>query len=187
MKELEPIARWTDGQDIYRIETFADTRCYVMNGWDGEMWTDCLEVSPDDLHKIIRHDIVLCPVYRFEAENIDLSKVEEGSDAWDRAHELVDLNLRVKEWPITHSYYFTFTIPSIDEDEIRDKSFRCPDEERAIQSLYAYACHLMGHKRGDIEPKDVEILSMSVSGTYDAKGACIDFERVILADDYPIM
>ena len=91
MKELEPIARWWNGdQDIYQV----NGRCYVVDGWNGEQWISCWEVAPDDLHDIISRDIVIRPVYRFEAEGIDLDKVEENSDAWDHAVELVDLDIR---------------------------------------------------------------------------------------------
>ena len=91
MKELEPIARWWNGdQDIYQV----NGRCYVVDGWNGEQWNACWEVAPDDLHDIISQDIVIRPVYRFEAEDIDLGKVEENSDAWDHAVELVDLDIR---------------------------------------------------------------------------------------------
>lgn len=34
------------------------------------------------------------PVYRFEDEGIDPSNLEEGSDEWDRACEIVDFIVR---------------------------------------------------------------------------------------------
>ena len=184
MKKLEPIAHWADGQDIYQVR---DGWYMVMDGWDGEKWTDCWRVSPDDLRKTIACDFVAAPIYRFEDEDIDLDKLEEGSDAWAFAHELVDFELGFKTFPIQHRYYFEFVLSSLDDDEILERSFICPDEERAIQKLYDYARHLLRRKPGDIAPDDVKILLMSVSGTYDADKKCIDLDRVILADDYSIM
>lgn len=186
MEKLEPIARWTDGQDIYRVETVSGDDYYVVDGWDGEKWSDCCKVS-DDLNKIVCRDVILSPVYRFQAEDIDLTKVDEGSDDWVHAHELVDFELGRKKFPIQYRYCFDFVIPSLDDDDVLDNSFVCPDVEHAIQCLYKYACRRMKRKPGDIKVEDVEILCMSISETYDEDNRCIGRDRVILPDDYPIM
>lgn len=90
MKKLEPIAYWWNGgQDIYQV----NSRCYVLNGWNGEWWLSCWEVAPDDLYEIIGSDIQIRPIYRYEAEDIDLDKIDEESDDWDHAVELVDLDI----------------------------------------------------------------------------------------------
>lgn len=90
MKKLEPIAYWWNGgQDIYQV----NSHCYVLNGWNGEWWLSCWEVAPDDLYEIIGSDIQIRPIYRYEAEDIDLDKIDEESDDWDHAVELVDLDI----------------------------------------------------------------------------------------------
>lgn len=54
--------------------TFPDGHKELLTGWNGERWDEGR------------------PVYRFEAEGIDPTALEENSPEWDCAHEIVDID-----------------------------------------------------------------------------------------------
>lgn len=66
---------------------------YALYGWNGEVYGDCwlcidqLTPAPEDKCYTIR------PVHRFERDGIDINALEENSQEWDRAVEVVDYEL----------------------------------------------------------------------------------------------
>lgn len=75
--------------DVWEL---ADGSRYCVSEWNGEKWLECWEVYPD---MSTGPSFVAGPVYRWEAEGIPLEAVlamEENSDEWDRAHEIVGLD-----------------------------------------------------------------------------------------------
>lgn len=63
---------------------------YALSGWNGEAYLHCWRCSGQALTDASTEEYVIRPVYRFDAENIDLDTLNEGSDEWDRACEIVD-------------------------------------------------------------------------------------------------
>ena len=54
---------------------FSDGREMLLTGWNGERWNEGR------------------PVHRYEVEGIDFTQLEENSPEWDRAVEVVDIEL----------------------------------------------------------------------------------------------
>ena len=85
--ENKIVDTWWNGCDIDIASI--DGELFALHGWNGEKWTDCWKcidryTAAGDCRYEVR------PVYRFEAEDIELDTLEEGSDEWDRAIEIVD-------------------------------------------------------------------------------------------------
>ena len=78
---------WHGWPDIHIVEI--DGVLYALSGWNGEKYTDCWECL-DQCTPVEGSSYTLTPVYRFEVENIDLDTIEENSDEWDKAIEIVD-------------------------------------------------------------------------------------------------
>lgn len=89
----EPVGYWWNDS---RIEVFEiDGKYYAAAGWNGEKYEDSFEVTRRVGNTFFdaAADCVLAPVYRFEAEDIDLDRIEEGTDEWDSAVEIVDYHV----------------------------------------------------------------------------------------------
>lgn len=98
MKAVESVGFWWNDQavDVYKI----NGKFIAVSGWNGEEWLDCWQVSEcvnGRFYKIVPGgDCSVRPIYRFQAENIDLDSIEENSGEWDCALEIVDFDASSK-------------------------------------------------------------------------------------------
>lgn len=66
-------------------------RFFILDGWNGEVYckcTECLDSKGFDL-KNPEEEYVFKPVYKFEIENINLDEIEENSEQWCKATEII--------------------------------------------------------------------------------------------------
>lgn len=75
-------------------------RYYCLDGWNGEKYTNCWEcekpfsicgkyvAEPKD-----NEEYTFTPIYKFQIENIDLDTLEENSDEWLNAIEIIDFDI----------------------------------------------------------------------------------------------
>lgn len=73
--------------DVWEDERTGERIC--LSGWNGEQWNDCWKIDADG--NAIGASFEARPIYRYDAESIDLSALEENSPEWDRAVEIVDI------------------------------------------------------------------------------------------------
>lgn len=98
-----PVDRFDDGR-AYQVGTWWNDRdiqlwkigpdVYALDGWNGEAYLHCWKCTGKGLMDASEQEYEIRPVYRFEAEGIDLDNLEEGSNEWDHACEIVDFNIR---------------------------------------------------------------------------------------------
>lgn len=86
---MKKIGEWWAQKSI-EIYELNDGRRVAMDGWNGEVYGDCWEVGGEYDTKVKKDGLVFKPVHRFEVENIDLDEIEENSDEWENALEIVD-------------------------------------------------------------------------------------------------
>ena len=92
---------WDERPDIDVVDV--DGTVVALAGWQGEIYGNCWEILDARIHENMYYGTEIygtpgrrCtarPVYRFQVEDIDLDTVEENSDEWYRACEIVDYNL----------------------------------------------------------------------------------------------
>lgn len=82
------IGKWWNDASIDLVEL--DGTVYALNGWNGEVFTECWECFGDFFNEAGEKSYTLQPIYRFQAENIALGSLEENSPEWDAAVEVVD-------------------------------------------------------------------------------------------------
>lgn len=84
--------RGTSDTDVWEI----DGEPYAVGGFNGEKYMRCWKLKYRDGSGFPASsdspDLVLRPIYRFEQENIDISEIEENSQEWDMANEIVDFD-----------------------------------------------------------------------------------------------
>ena len=78
-----------------------DNRYYCLDGWNGECYYDCCEIEKPFYtgygHNIVpvnAETLTFTPIHRYQAEDIDLDMINESSDDWDNAVEVVDYDIR---------------------------------------------------------------------------------------------
>lgn len=86
---MKKIGNWWAKKSI-EIYELDDGRRVAMDGWNGEVYGDCWEVGGEQDMDVKQDGLVFKPVHRFEVENIDLDEIEENSDEWENALEIVD-------------------------------------------------------------------------------------------------
>lgn len=73
-------------------------KLYVLNdnGWNGERWHDCWEVlnRNGSERAADEREYSIKPIYRFQAEKIDLESLEENGEEWNSAVEVVDYEIQ---------------------------------------------------------------------------------------------
>lgn len=88
---MKHVGFWT-GDPIKMMEIDGDI--YALSGWNGEKFLDCWKcldewtVDPNEPGRF-----VATPVYRFQEEGIDLETLEENSEEWQNAVEIVDYDI----------------------------------------------------------------------------------------------
>ena len=88
---MKHVGFWT-GDPIKMMEIDGDI--YALSGWNGEKVLDCWTcldewtVDPNEPGRF-----VATPVYRFQEEGIDLETLEENSEEWQNAVEIVDYDI----------------------------------------------------------------------------------------------
>ena len=90
---MKNIGNWWNDRSIAMIE-LNDGNVYALNGWNGEEYEECWMCSGEHYMDASEESYILRPVYRFDAEGIDLSQFEEGTPEWDHAVEIVDYDVR---------------------------------------------------------------------------------------------
>lgn len=89
MPELIP-ERYFEGVYYYKISSIKDKYLAICEKyWNGEKYDAWLV----DKKLFYLNDVRARPIYRWEAEDIDFLNLEEGSDEYDVAMELVDFEL----------------------------------------------------------------------------------------------
>lgn len=87
---MELLGYWNNDSRVELYE-MADGRKIAVTDWNGETWGECWEVFPGGS---TGNSFCGMPVYRFEAENINLDGLEENSPEWCRAVEIVGIDAR---------------------------------------------------------------------------------------------
>ena len=88
---MKHVGFWT-GDPIKMMEIDGDI--YALSGWNGEKFLDCWKcldewtVDPNESGRF-----VATPVYRFQEDGIDLETLEENSEEWQNAVEIVDYDI----------------------------------------------------------------------------------------------
>ena len=87
LPELEPIGTWWNDNDIplYTI----NGEVYALSGWNGTIYTDCWHCLGPNHIDADKARYTIRPVYRHEVEKINICDLEEGSDAWEDAIQVV--------------------------------------------------------------------------------------------------
>lgn len=92
---MKHVGYWERGKWEPIIEMVeVDGGVYALYGWNGEEYTDCWKcvdewtVDPEEPGKFYAK-----PICRFQAEGIELDSLEEGSDEWEDACEIVDYDI----------------------------------------------------------------------------------------------
>lgn len=86
---MKRLGKWWNSNSVEIVE-MEDGRHIALDGWNGEQYTDCWQVGGENDMDIVKDGMTFKPVYRFQAEELDLDSIEEDSDEWDRAMEVVD-------------------------------------------------------------------------------------------------
>lgn len=86
---MAPEAYWSHGIPIYRIGGCF----YALNQWNGDEWGKCWKVKDAYTLSDDRKNYIVKPVYRFEAEEIDMEQIEENTEGWERAVEIVEMRV----------------------------------------------------------------------------------------------
>lgn len=71
-------------------------RFFILDGWNGEVYckcTECLDSKGLDL-KNPEKEYTFKPVYKYEVENINLNNLEENSDEYSKATEIIGFEER---------------------------------------------------------------------------------------------
>ena len=89
---MKIIGGWWNDRDIELVQ-LNDGRVYALNGWSGEVYTSCWECTGEHHMDASKEEYTLRPVYRVDAEHIDLSRIEEDSPEWERAWDVVDYDV----------------------------------------------------------------------------------------------
>ncbi len=91
MKKYEEYGNWWNDYKTELIKK--DNRIFALNGWNGEEYIDCWECK--DEFDILNENERYCikPIYKFQEEKIDLSLIEEDSEEWFDALEVVDYDI----------------------------------------------------------------------------------------------
>lgn len=91
---MKYVGLWWNGKyetiELYEI----DGEIYALYGWNGEEYVSCWKCI-DEYNADQNDDSEYCirPIYKFQEENIDLDTLEENSDEWYDATEIVDFNV----------------------------------------------------------------------------------------------
>ena len=92
----ENCGRWWSDNDIELIKK--DGHIYALDGWNGEKYLSCWECGGAyNMDAISESDISIKPIYRYDIENINLNVVDENSDEWEYACEIVDYQVDSSE------------------------------------------------------------------------------------------
>ena len=89
---MEIIGNWWNDRTVDLVQ-LKDGAVYALSGWNGEVYTSCWECTGDHYMEASEEEYTLRPVYRVDAEHMDLSKIEEDSPEWDRAWDIVDYDV----------------------------------------------------------------------------------------------
>lgn len=76
------------------IVKLSNGKKYALNGWNGEEYLECFEVDEFNCSIGDSPDVTLKPVHRYELiDNFDFDEVEENSEEWYLAVEIVDYEI----------------------------------------------------------------------------------------------
>lgn len=89
---MKIVGTWLFDKSIELVELQGEV--YALAGWDGEKYGACWKCTGPGYMYDAPGRYTLTPVYRFEAEHIDLSQLEEGSAEWEHAIRLVNYEVR---------------------------------------------------------------------------------------------
>lgn len=74
---------------------------YCLSGWNGERYFDCWECDKPfwfngkySANQKSNEKYTFTPIYNYQIENIDLETIEENSDEWLNAVEIVDFDIQ---------------------------------------------------------------------------------------------
>lgn len=73
---------------------------YCLSEWNGEQYNTCWEIENPTYNGYGYNAVAIdgkeyrfVPVYRWQADNINLDELEEYGEEWDKAIEVVDFNI----------------------------------------------------------------------------------------------
>lgn len=87
LPEVEPRFYWFSSSydiPVYEIEG----KLYAMSGWNGEVYTACWECL-DSFTDVDNKKYSFKPIYRYEAEGIEIDELDEDSDEFGEALQVV--------------------------------------------------------------------------------------------------
>ena len=62
----------------------------ALSGWNGESYTDCFEVDENGTAKEEKETFTLRPIAKWQAGKMDISSIEENTEEWEEATQIVD-------------------------------------------------------------------------------------------------
>lgn len=86
---MEKIRTWWNNGNIWIVQLDSG-EIFALNGWNGEAFTGCWRCLDSSTPSPDGREYTLRPVYRYQAEGIDLDGLGENSPEWDAATEIVD-------------------------------------------------------------------------------------------------
>lgn len=88
---MKYLGKWWNSPDkeIYYIEG----KRLVLNNWNGEIYYECFEVAKNLIDIVGNKKYDVKPIYYFETEKINLDSLEENSEDWEKAIEIVDYKI----------------------------------------------------------------------------------------------
>lgn len=91
--EIEAVDAWwnapvSEDMLIYKI----GDSLICANGWNGLSFTNSFRVS-DRYTAVDNAEISLTPIYRWQDEKLEMSEIEENSDMWDAATEVIGFSV----------------------------------------------------------------------------------------------
>lgn len=93
-RNYEECGRYCSNPDVELIR-LSNGNVYALYGWNGERFLHCWQVDSKFMIDVIKTDITLVPIYRYQLiDDFDFEKIEENSEEWYLATEIVDYEIR---------------------------------------------------------------------------------------------
>lgn len=112
---MKYVGLWNDGRYYETIDVVEiGGRLFALDGWNGERFLHCWECVHTNAAMLDGIEYEIRPVYRFDVEDIDLDNIEDDTEEWERAVEIVDYEVESWEKVKKKTYFFPSTLRMFD-------------------------------------------------------------------------
>lgn len=133
---MKYIGLWQGGQGYEQIDVVEiDGRLFALDGWNGERFLHCWECVHTNVAMLDGREYEILPVYRYDVEDIDLDNLEENSEEWERATEVIDYELGYQVVEGKKTYFFPATLGMFD---VFPGAPHCVDMEEILRLAQEY-------------------------------------------------